>query len=151
MVLYNGGVEVVSLKFSALGTDNLNWFSQNMLLESPWGDLKSSGNLNMFSIPGGHRNFEISLPYGACETDAGWLLITIDHGCAWERRLPYPSVIYSKLGTSVNWNHYGMQTYRFILQLIKQFIGLTKKKKQNQISTQIIDVGHTIVTPDAFV
>ena len=75
MVLYNGGVEVVSLKFSALGTDNLNWFSQNMLLESPWGDLKSSGNLNMFSIPGGHRNFEISLPYGACETDAGWLLI----------------------------------------------------------------------------
>ena len=130
MVLYKGGVAVVSLKFSALGTDNLNWFSQNMLLESPWGDLKSSGNLNMFSIPGGHRNFEISLPYGACETDAGWLLITIDDGCAWERRLPYPSIIYSKLGTSVNWNHYGMHAGIQVYFTTYKTIHWTDKKKK---------------------
>ena len=109
MVLYTNGTEVASLKFSATGTDKMTWFSQKNLVQSPWSDLKNATNLLAFSIPGGARTFEISSHYGGCPNDSGWFLITKSY-CSWETRLPVPStVLYSKLDSVVNWNHYGMK------------------------------------------
>ncbi|XP_078374668.1 uncharacterized protein LOC144658184 isoform X2 [Oculina patagonica] len=108
VVLYTNGTEVASLKFSAAGTDNVNWFSQNNLVQSPWTDLKTATSLQAFSIYGGGgvRTFEISAPYAGCAHDFGWLLITKPI-CPWENRLPVPSIIYSKLSNVVNWSQYG--------------------------------------------
>lgn len=41
-MLYTGGKEVASLQFNVAGTDNINWFSQNNLVQSPWSDLKGA-------------------------------------------------------------------------------------------------------------
>lgn len=106
MVLYTNGIEVASLKFDAAGTDNLNWFSQNNLVQSPWSDLKSASNLKAFSIPGAVRTFEISRRYNRCPNDSGWFLVT-KPVCSWEKRLPVPSILYSKLNSAVIWSQYG--------------------------------------------
>ena len=109
-MLYMGGTEVASLKFNAIGTDNLSWFSQDKLVQSPWTDLKTATNLQVFRINAG-RTFEISDRYDGCPNDYGWLLITKSY-CTWETRLPQASILYSKLDTSVNWNQYGKQNVR---------------------------------------
>ncbi|XP_078374692.1 uncharacterized protein LOC144658196 isoform X2 [Oculina patagonica] len=106
VALYTNGTEVASLKFSATGTDNLNWFSQNNLVQSPWTDLKNTTNLQVFDIHGIVRTFEISGRYAGCENDTGWLLIT-QPICSWETRLPVPSIVYSKLNNVVSLNQYG--------------------------------------------
>lgn len=108
-MLYNAGTEVASLTFNATGTDKLSWFSQENLVQSPWTDLKTATNLQTFSINGDTRIFEISGRYIFCPTDHGWFLIVEDH-CSWETRLPYASILYSKLDTFVNWNRYGIKS-----------------------------------------
>lgn len=109
-MLYNGATEVVSLTFNAIGTDKLNWFSQNNLVKSPWTDLKTK--LQAFGIIGSDRIFEISGRYAGCSADYGWFLITRSY-CLWETRLPQAIVFfYSKLDTSINWNQYGMENVR---------------------------------------
>ena len=52
----------MSMKFNARGTTNVDWFTQNNLLQSPWTDLKNATTLKPFRINGHHgaRNFEIS-------------------------------------------------------------------------------------------
>ncbi len=108
MVLYENGNEVVSLKFNAGGTNNLNWFSQENLISSPWSDLKTAQNLQHFDLTGSYgRYIEISKPYSHCSTDSGWLVITSVTDCAWETRVPVQSIQYSKLGNSVVWDDYG--------------------------------------------
>lgn len=112
-MLYNGATEVLSLTFNAIGTDRLNWFSQNNLVQSPWTDLKTATNLQAFGIIGSDRIFEISGRYAGCSADYGWFLITRSY-CPlnWETRLPQASIFYSKLDTSINWNQYGMENVR---------------------------------------
>ncbi|KAL9970508.1 hypothetical protein ACROYT_G022894 [Oculina patagonica] len=108
VVLYENGNEVVSLKFNAGGTNNLNWFSQENLISSPWSDLKTAANLQHFDLTGSYgRYIEISRPYSHCNTDSGWLVITSVNDCDWETRVPVQSIQYSKLGNSVVWNDYG--------------------------------------------
>ncbi len=104
----------------------MNWFSQNNLVQSPWTDLKTASNLQAFSIDGDARTFEISGPYLGCEDDSGWLLITQSH-CQWETRHPVPSILYSKLSTSVNWNDHGMKNIQrhnykvYLIVIIPQY------------------------------
>lgn len=104
-MLYTGGKEVASLKFNVAGTDNMNWFSQNKLVQSPWGDLKSAKNLLNFAISGAccSRGFEIMANYGGCHVDNGWLLIT-GSVCSWETKHPVPSILYSKQSHATNWH-----------------------------------------------
>ena len=107
-MLYTNGTEVASIKFNAGGTNNLDWFSQNNLVQSPWTDLKTATNLNNFGINGAaiERNFEISANYGGCPRDAGWLVITGRH-CQWEKRQPIPAILYSKKTLKITWNVQG--------------------------------------------
>ena len=42
----------MSMKFNARGTTNVDWFTQNNLLQSPWTDLKSAANIFPFRING---------------------------------------------------------------------------------------------------
>lgn len=114
MVLYTEGTEVAALKFNASETNNSGWFSQYRLLQSPWIDLKNTTNPHQFSIRGDIRNFEISDEYGGCSRDTGWFVITKTKHCSWEASPRIPSILYSKLETSVNWNEYGM--YSFFIQ-----------------------------------
>ena len=113
-MLYASGIEVAFLKFNASATNNVNWFSQNRLLQSQWNDLKTATNIYEFSIPGKLRYFEISGPYAGCKNDSGWFLITTHPYCNWEDRIPIPSIIYSKLNTSVNWNDYGTLNCKYL-------------------------------------
>ncbi|KAL9970506.1 hypothetical protein ACROYT_G022892 [Oculina patagonica] len=107
VVLYKDGNEVVALKFNVSGTNNLNWFSQQNLISSPWSDLKTAENLQQFDLTGSYdRYFEISKLYDGCEGDTGWLVIT-GPGCPWENRVPVQSIQYSKLGNYVLWDDHG--------------------------------------------
>ena len=112
-MLYSNGIEVASLKFNAAGKDNLNWFSQNSLVQSPWSDLKTASSLQAFSIDGAIRTFEISALYAGCGNDVGWFLLTKPF-CPWETRFTSPSILYSKLSNAVNWNQYGMKHFRIL-------------------------------------
>ena len=103
VVLYENGNEVVSMKFDASGTNRVTWFSQKNLVSSPWNDLKYANNLQHFDITGtSNRFFEISGPYGQCDSDYGWVTIT-GRDCRWETRYTQPGILYSKRGSAVKW------------------------------------------------
>ena len=105
-MLYTNGAEVMSMKFNARGTTNVDWFTQNNLLQSPWTDLKSAATLKPFRINGhyGARNFEISAKYAGCPNDAGWFMIGGPH-CDWEKFHPVPAILYSKKTHNITWNN----------------------------------------------
>ena len=137
-MLYNNGTEVASLKFSAVGTDKLSWFSQENLVQSPWTDLKVATDLQTFSINGVDRIFEINGLYVTCSADHGWLLIP-NSNCPWETRLPQTSIIYSKLDTFVNWNQYGME----LAVVFTMLIAKSRLKKFSifpSISTCLVEI-----------
>ncbi|PFX14335.1 hypothetical protein AWC38_SpisGene21514 [Stylophora pistillata] len=105
VVLYTNGAEVISMKFNARGTTNLDWFSENNLLQSPWTDLKNAVNIYIFRINGdGVRNFEITAYYNGCPNDAGWFLITGSY-CDWEKFHLVPGILYSKKTHNITWNN----------------------------------------------
>lgn len=109
VVLYEKGVEVVALKFSAVGTNNMDWFSQANLISSPWNDLKNAPFVN-FGIIGPvvfDRYFEFLRWYTSCPTDPGWLLVTSHPVCLWDKRAPQPNIQYSKLATASFMIDYG--------------------------------------------
>ena len=105
-MLYTNGAEVISMKFNARGTTNVDWFTQNNLLQSPWTDLKSAANIFPFRINGHHgaRNFEISAKYAGCPNDVGWFIIGGSY-CAWEKFHPVPAILYSKKTHNIKWNN----------------------------------------------
>ncbi|KAJ7340356.1 Saccharopine dehydrogenase [Desmophyllum pertusum] len=92
VVLYENGNELISLKFNASGTNNMDWFSQVNLISSPWSDLKTATNNNKFDIIGRllDRYFELSGPYTGCDSDTGWLVITNHPVCRGTIALPSP-------------------------------------------------------------
>ena len=105
-MLYKNGAEVMSMKFNARGTTNVDWFTQNNLLQSPWTDLKNATTLKPFRINGhyGTRNFEITAKYAGCPNDVGWFIIGGSY-CAWERFHPVPAILYSKKTHKITWNN----------------------------------------------
>lgn len=109
VVIYKDSQQVTSLKFNATGTDNLNWFSHENLIYSPWIDLKMFSPVN-FGLLGpivSNRFFEITGPYTGCETDTGWLVVTSHPVCPWDRRSPQPSIQYSKQRLASLMENYG--------------------------------------------
>lgn len=96
-MLYEKGIEVVSLKLNATGTNKLDWFSQANLISSPWNDLTTTANLLIFNLSG---------EWNRCSADVGWLVIT-GGDCPWETRVGVPSIQYSKLGNALVWQDYG--------------------------------------------
>ena len=107
MALYKGQNEVLSILFNATNSDNKNWFSKDRILDSPWSDLIKNAPVTYFSIAGeSDRRFYISGPHNGCHSDYGWLSIIMQH-CAYEKRFPIYTVMYSKLQTNTNWNVYG--------------------------------------------
>ena len=108
-MLYENGIEVATLKFNAVGTNNLDWFSQANLISSPWSDLKSAPSVN-FGIIGpqvSDRYFEFLKFYTHCSTDTGWLLVSSHAVCLYDKRTPQPSIQYSKLATASFMTDYG--------------------------------------------
>lgn len=110
MVLYQNGTEAISLKFNAAGSNNLNWFSQERLISSPWKDLKDATNITQFAIVAlYYRFFDIALSRGGCGNDSGWLVIANYPGCMWEQR-DTVSILFSTLDRAVTWMDYGEST-----------------------------------------
>ncbi|XP_066027770.1 uncharacterized protein [Pocillopora verrucosa] len=109
VVIYKDSQQVTSLKFNATNTDNLNWFSHENLIYSPWSDLKMFPSVN-FGLLGpivSDRFFEITGPYTGCESDIGWLVVTSHPVCPWDRRSPRPSIQYSKQRMASRMENYG--------------------------------------------
>ena len=92
----------MSMKFNARETTNVDWFTQNNLLQSPWTDLKNATTLKPFRINGhyGTRNFEIT----ADDVDVGWFIIGGPY-YAWERFHPVQAILYSKKTHKITWNN----------------------------------------------
>lgn len=111
VVLYKQGKLMKELKFNALGSDKLNWFTHSRLGKSPWSDINTQPK-NFFSIGGMHqRYFFINRNYGGCGADAGWMVVTVGIHCNWEKHFQ-PSrdvqvILYSRLSGHTNWNHFG--------------------------------------------
>ena len=138
-MLYTNGTEVASLKFNAVGSDNLNWFSQSNLAQSPWTDLKNATNLQAFSIAGDARMFEISDDYAGCPNDIGWFLIT-NHICDWETRLPEASILYSKLEHKAKWEQNGMENSPTLDAVRRLFA-----PKERCVYTSLIDCPYVLL------
>jgi len=109
--------EVLSIVFNATNSDNTNWFSASRVISSPWTDFVTNPPTYFTLNVPSDRPFLISLPYITCELDGGWLVVS-SGPCAWDKRFPAPSILYSKLKTSTNWNVPGKRKRRAILTLI---------------------------------
>lgn len=131
VVIYKDSQQVTSLKFNATGTDNLNWFSHENLIYSPWIDLKMFSTVN-FGLLGpivSNRFFEITGPYTGCQTDIGWLVVTSHPVCPWDRRSPQPSIQYSKQGVASRMENYGNFDIEIFLALYSvDRVPITNKK-----------------------
>ena len=131
VVIYKESQQVTSLKFNATGTDNLNWFSHENLIYSPWIDLKMFSTVN-FGLLGpivSNRFFEITGPYTGCQTDIGWLVVTSHPVCPWDRRSPQPSIQYSKQGVASRMENYGNFDIEIFLALYSvDRVPITNKK-----------------------
>ena len=109
--------EVLSIVFNATNSDNTNWFSASRVISSPWTDfVTNTPALFSLNVPS-DRPFYIATPLNTCGNDGGWLVVS-SGPCAWEKRFPAPSILYSKLKTSTNWNFPGKLKRRAILTLI---------------------------------
>ncbi len=113
IVLYSRGKEDLVLTFNTQNTNNTNWFADTNLQTSPWKDIHTITDKNIFSLTGFYsngiacRNFHINYHYGGCEVDTGWLSIGNSCLCAWEAFHGVTSFLYSKKSTTVNWNEHG--------------------------------------------
>ncbi|VDI24358.1 Hypothetical predicted protein [Mytilus galloprovincialis] len=80
------------LHFDGTGTDKINWFSQEDLLNSSYSDLKTASpdvNGYHFAVEGYsrvRRRFFVSKSFGGCSEDFGWLLVSggFDGACSYE-------------------------------------------------------------------
>lgn len=111
VALYNNDskAEILSLWFNATNSSNLNWFSRDRMTHSPWTDLYTEPLLN-FGLRGCcSRTFYIVKSHGGCPQDYGWLVVTFTD-CAWERRFPPRTILYSNRTNYTNWNEYGKKT-----------------------------------------
>lgn len=115
MTLYTGGSEVLSIVFNATNSNNLNWFTKDRIIHSPWTDLDSEPQ-EFFSIEGCciERDFYIFRNHGGCDVDAGWLAISSPN-CFWETRLPKTTVLYSKLKTYTAMRVAGKRKLRWLV------------------------------------
>ena len=123
MTVYEGGNSKKELMFDASGSDNLNWFSVDKLISSPWTDVKTETR-NFFSLQGDCkgldcRSFLISRRYAGCENDEGWLSGSLSNiWCAWETTPSHKyNVLYSKLSTFTKWSAYGESSFVLISDL----------------------------------
>ncbi|XP_022808225.1 uncharacterized protein LOC111345213, partial [Stylophora pistillata] len=107
VVLYQNNSEVLSITFNATGTNNINWFAMNQVIESPWTELASEPR-NIFSNVGRNdsdgRTFHINRNYGGCNNDAGWLLVTEGKPCEYDGKFSPIVIYYSKFDNYTNWN-----------------------------------------------
>ncbi|XP_076106145.1 uncharacterized protein LOC143074683 [Mytilus galloprovincialis] len=92
LVVYQDGMEKSFLHFDGTGTDKINWFSQEGLLNSSYSDLKTASpdvNGYHFAVEGYsrvRRRFFVSKSFGGCSEDFGWLLVSggFDGACSYE-------------------------------------------------------------------
>lgn len=107
MALYTEGKEDLSIVFNSTSSNNVNWFSETRVTDSPWTDLNTEPLL-YFSIEGccTKRDFYIVRNHGGCSEDAGWLA-TASANCDWEGKYPESTTLYSKLTTYTSFKRTG--------------------------------------------
>ena len=78
LALYENGREVAFLLFDGVGTDKMNWFSKERILDSSWNHLRYDSPFNFASVAGDGqfgRRFFINIRYGGCENDHGFIVL----------------------------------------------------------------------------
>ncbi|XP_071127834.1 uncharacterized protein [Mytilus edulis] len=105
--LFTNNVPVVWMLFNGEDTNEMNWFSQENLMNSSFNDLTTSSPTNYFGIVGHWsqlRHFFINRAYVTCGIDDGWLVVLGDRKkCAWEQRGLFPLFLYTKSNSPRNW------------------------------------------------
>ena len=105
------GQEVAFLLFDGMGSDKMNWFSKERLLDSSWVQLRYDSSLNYFSIAGdagNKRRFFVNVRYQTCDIDHGFLVV-IDRDaprpCSYEKSLGQSmEILYSKFPGGTRWS-----------------------------------------------
>ena len=112
VALYTEGKEDLSIVFNSTSSNNVNWFSETRVTDSPWTDLNTEPLL-FFSIEGccTKRDFYIVRNHGGCSEDAGWLA-TASANCDWEGKHPESTTLYSKLTTYTSFKRIGKGKWR---------------------------------------
>ena len=138
VALYTGGSEDFSIFFNSTNSDNINWFSETRVTDSPWTDLNTEPHYR-FSIEGccGSRDFYIVRNHGGCPKDAGWLATTSTN-CDWEKKYARTTILYSKLRTYSSFSRTGKRKLR---QLV--IVNLTNRQWFSVVCTLIDnDISH---------
>ena len=108
LALYENGREVAFLLFDGVGTDKMNWFSKERILDSSWNHLRYDSPLNFASVAGDGRygrRFFINIRYGGCENDHGFIVLE-DCGtqpCSYEKNPQQPQILYSRFPGGTRW------------------------------------------------
>lgn len=104
------GETVAFVEFDGRGSNYLNWFNNDRILNSSWTDMHKGQTYNVFSIDHQSkydRNFFINKNYGGCPKDSGWLVVkeaNFTSACEWDNQTTYPQFLYSKNGIATKWS-----------------------------------------------
>ncbi|XP_071965083.1 uncharacterized protein [Antedon mediterranea] len=106
---YNDGEEVMTLIFNGIGSNKMNWFDKDRLLQTPYPDMLTS-TFNHFEIGPVIgpcpicRMWYISKNHGGCNVDKGWVAVTSHNACVWDRIFgEAPQFVYSSRGGANVW------------------------------------------------
>ncbi|XP_014662096.1 PREDICTED: uncharacterized protein LOC106805128 [Priapulus caudatus] len=127
--LLKANEEVVFVDFNGVGSNKVNWFSQDRILRSSFSDLPYSASMNYASIAGsgakGQRRFFLQKNYGGCDVDAGWVVIAdrLKPGgsdpCWWEqvKHVERPAFLYCpKESNCKNKEYVAADTFLILVQ-----------------------------------
>ncbi|GAB1602256.1 uncharacterized protein LOC115226398 [Argonauta hians] len=79
--IYKSRATVRTLLFNGHGSVINDWFTKTRLMKSPFCS--------------SHRDLQIWKQDGNCDTNGGWLLISSNFFCSWEKKDNYPQLFYS--------------------------------------------------------
>ncbi|XP_060079355.1 uncharacterized protein LOC132558770 [Ylistrum balloti] len=109
--LYKAGVRVVNIRFDGKGSNYIDWFGIDRLIDSGWETLTKHRTFNHFTLWGSEwRRFLINQYYGGCPFDSGWMAVIESNRnmefCAWESSSIRPVFLFARGEDVTRWINY---------------------------------------------
>ncbi|XP_060079373.1 uncharacterized protein LOC132558784 [Ylistrum balloti] len=123
--LYKAGVRVVNIRFDGKGSNYIDWFGTNRLIDSGWKTMSKSRLFEHFSIYGFcWRKFYINQSFGGCSNDQGWMVV-IDVNlescsCRYDIQSDRPAFLFAPGEDITRWNNHNYDRADVLAIFIKR-------------------------------
>ncbi|KAL8559725.1 hypothetical protein ACOMHN_002258 [Nucella lapillus] len=104
VAVWNEGQEKANIIFDARNADKMSWFQPQRIISSTYTDIRGA-NFNFFDMRGDTsmgREFLVNKNSQSCY-GVGWIMVSTQNNCFYERATNKPTFYYSKGTTSASW------------------------------------------------